>query len=171
MCQIRKTEFWWKFGARVFLLWWKYILFELRKSDSICRWYQIRKIEVIEQTWNKYMLKLKAGNLKKEIKKYFLWLLSVPAGALPGWNFQNISLVFSCIFGVQQYSVSQWLSCEHWQVLVVTRGWDRAVDGSPCVCHPSYHANMPNQMISRGLKEAQQTFGLHSTTNKTIFVV
>ena len=47
------------------------------------------------------MLKLKAGNLKKEIKKYLffveIWLLSVPAGAPPGWNFQNISLVFWCI--------------------------------------------------------------------------
>ena len=156
-CQIRKTEFWWKFGARVFLLWWKYILFELRKSDSICRWYQIRKIEVIEQTWNKYMLKLKAGNLKKEIKKYFLWLLSVPAGALPGWNFQNISLVFSCIFGVQQYSVSQWLSCEHWQVLVVTRGWDRARWWIP-MC-------LPSVLSCEYAKSNDQSGAERSTTN------
>ena len=114
------------------------------------------------------MLKLKAGNLKKEIKKYFLcveiWLLSVPAGALPGWNFQNISLVFSCIGcpAVFRFPVTEARIGKSWWL----RGGEiEPVDGSPCVCHPSYHANMPNQMISRGLKEAQQTFGLHSTTN------
>ena len=159
-CQIRKTEFWWKFGAHVFLLWWKYILFELRKSDSICRWYQIRKIEVIEQTWNKYMLKLKAGNLKKWNKKVFslCWDLVIISSSRSSSRMEFPKYFPGILVYWMSSSIlfpSDWGS--HWQVLVVTRGWDRARWWIP-MC-------LPSVLSCEYAKSNDQSGAERSTTN------
>ena len=84
--------------------------------------------------------KAQSRKFEKRNKKVFSLCLDLVNYQFQQELFQDgISKIFPWYFGVldvQQYSVSQWLSCEHWQVLVVTRGWDRAPWWIP-MCLPS----------------------------------